>query len=151
MGVPESAKQKAMLNADPQRNTAFERMKSSIAEAMQPGMPPISLRLLSTTLSNTGMYAGDAKSTLRRLPPDEQEAILPIEEDEKPLYGQRQSTEINGGAGPSARASAAGAVVGAGVGAGVGADIGPGATTSKKDQGMMASAGEMVGKALGRK
>lgn len=50
-------------------------------------------------------------------------------------------------AGSSARASAAGAVVGAGVGA----DAGPGATTTKKDQGMMASAGEMVGKALGRK
>jgi hypothetical protein len=29
--------------------------------------------------------------------------------------------------------------------------VGPGAATSKKDQGMMASAGEMVGKALGRK
>ncbi|EEA22728.1 hypothetical protein PMAA_093450 [Talaromyces marneffei ATCC 18224] len=115
-----------MLNADPQRNTTFERMKTSIAEAMQPG---------------------DIKSTLRHLPPDEQEAILPIKEDEKPLYGQMQSTETNGGVGQSARASAAGAVVGAGVGA----DLGPGATTSKKDQGMMASAGEMVGKALGRK
>lgn len=93
--------------------------------------------------------AGDVKSTLHRLPPDEQEAILPIKEDEKPLYGQRLSTEMNGNnaAGSSARASAAGAVVGAGVGA----DVGPGATTSKKDQGMMASAGEMVGKALGRK
>lgn len=90
---------------------------------------------------------GDVKSTLHRLPPDEQEAILPIKEDEKPLYGQRLSTEMNGNAGSSARASAAGAVVGAGEGA----DVGPGATTSKKDQGMMASAGEMVGKALGRK
>ncbi|KUL85463.1 hypothetical protein ZTR_06762 [Talaromyces verruculosus] len=117
------ADKKAMLNANPQRNTAFERMKSSIAEAMQPG---------------------DAKSTVHRLPPDEQEAILPIKEDEKPLYGQRLSTEMNGS---SARASAAGALVGAGVGA----NVGPGATTSKKDQGMMASAGEMVGKALGRK
>ncbi|GAM37711.1 hypothetical protein TCE0_024f07843 [Talaromyces pinophilus] len=119
------ADKKAMLNADPQRNTTFERMKSSIAEAMQPG-------------------DAKSKSTLRRLPPDEQEAILPIKEDEKPLYGQRLSTEMNGS---SARASAAGAVVGAGVGA----DVGPGATTSKKDQGMVASAGEMVGKALGRK
>lgn len=50
---------------------------------------------------------------------------------------------MNGGA----RATAAGAVVGTGAGV----DVGPGAATSKKDQGMMASAGEMVGKALGRK
>ncbi|EED15340.1 hypothetical protein TSTA_047860 [Talaromyces stipitatus ATCC 10500] len=97
-----------MLNADPQRETPFERMKSSIAEAMQPG---------------------DTKSTLHRLPPDEQESILPLKEDEKPLYGQRQSTEFSG----------------------IGSSSSAGATTSKKDQGMMASAGEMVGKALGRK
>ena len=63
---------------------------------------------------------------------------------------------MNGGAGPSARASAAatGAVVGTDAGAdihGYGIGQGPGASTSKKDQGMMASAGEMVGRALGRK
>lgn len=33
----------------------------------------------------------------------------------------------------------------------MGADVGPGAANSKKDQGIIASAGEMVGKALGRK
>ncbi|RAO66908.1 uncharacterized protein BHQ10_002920 [Talaromyces amestolkiae] len=115
-----------MLNADPQRNTAFERLKSSIAEAMQPG---------------------DARSTLHFVPPDEQETNLPIEQDEAPLYGRRQSTEFNGATGSKARSSAAGAVVGAGVGA----DVGPGATTSKKDQSMIASAGDMVGRALGLK
>lgn len=93
------------------------------------------------------MCTGDTKSTLHFTPPDEQEAILPTEQDEAPLYGQRQSSDFNGEGGSRARASAAGAVVGAGVGA----DVGPGATTSKKDQGMIASAEEMVGKALGKK
>lgn len=39
-----------MLNADPQRNTAFERMKSSIAEAMQPG-PSLPFLLFIPTLT----------------------------------------------------------------------------------------------------
>jgi hypothetical protein len=71
------------------------------------------------------IWVGDSKSTSGRLPPDEHEAILPIREDENPLYGQRQSTE-DGGAGKRGK-------------------------EREKDRGMMQAAGETVSKALGRK
>lgn len=91
---------------------------------------------------------GDTKSTTGRLPPDEREAILPMREDERPLYGQRQSTEMNEDEEDVGRGDGDGGTPPA---AGADAERMRSPRGKQQQRGIMQATSDTIAKALGRK